>query len=74
MLPEGISLTSDESAEASALQSDIYTYVSEAIPKFILGDLDIEADWDEFVSNVKSMGIEDVIDIYQGALDRYNAL
>ena len=42
VLPSGVSLSTDESAEASALQSDLYTYVQECIPKFILGEMDIE--------------------------------
>lgn len=74
VLPEGIALTAEETSEVAALQSDIYTYVSETLPRFVMGTLDIDSDWDDFTSTVKSMGIEDIIDIYQGALDRYNAL
>ena len=72
-LPKGVALSSEESGEASALQSDIYTYVAERIPQFILGTLDIESDWDGFVSDCEDMGLGTVIDIYQAAYDRYAA-
>ncbi len=72
-LPAGVALSSDEAAEASALQSDIYTYAQECIPKFILGEMDIDTEWDSFVSACESMGLQDVIDIYQAAYDRYAA-
>ena len=70
---ESEELSSDESGRASALQSDIYTYVAECIPKFILGEMDTETDWDTFVSNCEGMGLQEVIDIYQTAYDRYAA-
>lgn len=72
-MPAGVALSSDESGRASALQSDIYTYVAECIPKFILGEMDTETDWDTFVSNCEGMGLQEVIDIYQTAYDRYAA-
>lgn len=72
-LPSGVSLSADESAEASALQSDLYTYVQECVPKFILGEMDIETQWDSFVAECESMGLQEIIDIYQDAYDRYAA-
>lgn len=73
VMPKGVSLSAEESSEAAALQSDLYTYVGECIPKFILGEMDIETQWDEFVSSCEGMGLSDILHIYQGALDRYNA-
>ena len=70
-LPAGLSLTTEESEDASALQADINTYVSECIPKFILGEMSVEDDWDTFQQNCIDMGLEEVIAIYQDALDRY---
>lgn len=72
-MPAGVALSSVESSEASALQSDIYTYVAECVPKFILGEMSTEADWDTFVSACENMGLQAVIDIYQAAYDRYAA-
>lgn len=73
VLPSGVALSTDESADASALQSDLYTYVAECIPKFILGEMDIETEWDTFVTKCEDMGLLEVIEIYQAAYDRYAA-
>jgi len=73
-LPEGLALTAEESAQASALMSDIYTYAAQCAPQFILGTMDIENDWDAFTQSMRDMGIEDILAIYQAALDRYQAL
>ena len=73
VIPKGVALTSEESSDVSAIQSDLYTYVAECIPKFILGEMDIDSQWDEFVSTCESMGLNDEIEIYQGAYDRYMA-
>ena len=54
--------------------SDIYTYAAQCAPQFILGTMDIENDWDAFTQSMRDMGIEDILAIYQTALDRYNAL
>lgn len=72
-MPAGVALSTEESSRASALQSDIYTYVAECIPKFILGEMDIDADWNEFVESCNSMGLPEVVEIYQTAYDRYTA-
>lgn len=52
--------------------SDINTYVSENTLKFVIGDRSL-TEWDDFVSTLKAMGIEDAVAIYQGALDRHLA-
>lgn len=69
--PTGASLSPLENEEASVLASDIGTFASEQIPRFILGDLDFEADWDEYVATVESLDIARVIELYQAAHDRY---
>ena len=39
---------------------------------FITGEKDIDAEWDNFQAELMDMGLQDVIDVYQAALDRYN--
>lgn len=67
-----VSMTVEEGEIYSATYGDIQTYVTESIAKFICGETALE-EWDSFVSDVENMGIQDCIDIYQAALDRYNA-
>ena len=72
-MPTGITLTVEESEEYTSRFNDITTYMSESIPKFITGDLNLEGDWDTFVTGVKNMGIDRCLEIQTEALARYNA-
>jgi putative aldouronate transport system substrate-binding protein len=67
-----ISLTTEEGERASVLKADIDTYVAEMILKFITGE-ETFGNYDVFLNQVRSMGIDEVIQINQTALDRYNA-
>ena len=51
---------------------DIASYTSESILKMLTGDMDIESQYDEFVSTIESMGLQDCLDCYAAALERYN--
>lgn len=72
VIPSGVALTTDETEEVSAILSDISTYASTEILKFIIGSRDI-SDWDSFVSDVEGMGLEEVLSVYQTAYERYLA-
>jgi len=67
-----ITLSVDESAKYSNIMADITTYVDEMTLKFIIGEEPLSK-FDEFVSKVKQMGIEDAIAIQEAALARYNS-
>ena len=71
VLPQ-ITRTAEEGERYSSIYSDIQTYANETIPQFIMGTKPL-SEFDDFVAQIKSMGIEDVIAIQQAALDRYNA-
>jgi putative aldouronate transport system substrate-binding protein len=71
-LPDYLSLTVDETSVVAQKLTDVNTYASEYITKFINGDHDIETEWDSFQETLVQLGIEEVIDIYQDAVDRYN--
>lgn len=68
-----VSMTSEEGAEYSAIMGDITTYVQECTVKFITGAMDTDSDWDGFVAQIQSMGIEQAAGYQQAALDRYFA-
>ena len=66
-------LNAEETTEASAIYSDILTYVATCTLQFINGDLDVNGDdWDKYVSTIEGMNIEGLTDIIQGAYDRAN--
>ena len=39
---------------------------------FTTGQADMEKDWDTYINDLYDMGLQEVIDVYQSALDRYN--
>ncbi|NLL35729.1 MAG: ABC transporter substrate-binding protein, partial [Clostridiales bacterium] len=66
-------MTLDEMGDYSKRHGDINTYVIEQIPRFIIGDLSVEDDWDAYVAEIEHMGIEQCIEYWQNAYDRYMA-
>ena len=66
-------LTQDEQEEYTDAWQDLSKYIDQMNAAFIRGEADPEKDWDEYIAKLNSMGLQDVLDIYQAALDRYNA-
>ncbi|MFC4101575.1 extracellular solute-binding protein [Paenibacillus xanthanilyticus] len=64
-------LTNDEQTEATALLSDLDTYVLQMEAKFITGQEPL-ASWDKYVAQLKQMGSDRIAELYQGAYDRWN--
>lgn len=61
------------SKEISILTTDLNAYYSETIAKFVVGELDIDANWDEFVNTLNRMGAEDLISYLQDTYDQNHA-
>jgi putative aldouronate transport system substrate-binding protein len=69
-LPQ-ITPTQEESKKFATVMQDIMTRYEEVFHKVVTGASPLEA-WDQFVKDVKGMGMDDAIKIQQAALDRYN--
>lgn len=65
-----VSLTAEEDEKASLLFTDIRTYKDEMVLKFIVGEVPL-SEFDNYIAQLNKMKIQEVIDIYQNALDRY---
>ena len=52
------------------LNSELTTYYTNQTVKFIMGELDLDTDWDNYVSTYLSMGGEEV---RTSLLEKYNA-
>lgn len=68
-----LSYTNEESQHKADLQNDIETYQTEMRLKFITGQLDIDAEWDNYCAALEGMGIHAMEEITQAAVDRYLA-
>ncbi|BBH21989.1 ABC transporter substrate-binding protein [Paenibacillus baekrokdamisoli] len=64
-------LTNEEQSEASALLSDLNTYVIQMEAKFVTGQEPL-ANWDKYTAQIKKMGGDRIAELYQGAYDRWN--
>jgi putative aldouronate transport system substrate-binding protein len=71
-MPAGISYTSDEAKELGEIVNNINTYITERTSQFITGVMDIDTDWDSYISDIKAMNLDRAIEINQAALDRFN--
>lgn len=69
--PTSASMTSEEADVYGSAFNEIATYVSEALPKFVMGELNLEGDFDAYVAQIESMGLADCLDAKQDAYDRY---
>lgn len=70
-LPQ-LSFTDDESTRKS-VYLDLTNYVDNMESKFIKGALDIDANWEDFQAQLQKYDVNGICEIYQAALDRYNA-
>jgi putative aldouronate transport system substrate-binding protein len=68
--PIPVKYTVDENDELLTLKTEVTNHINESRVRFINGDLDLDADWDEYVKTLKSLGVQTWIDIYQKAFDR----
>lgn len=66
----GYQFTTEESNEFSILYSDIKTYIDENVAKFIVGEKPM-SEFDEFTSQLETMNIERLGEIYKAAEERY---
>jgi putative aldouronate transport system substrate-binding protein len=63
-------LTTDEQKRVNSLMANISTYREEWVTKFILGKEPLTK-WDEFISGLKKMGLEEVDQLRNRGYERY---
>lgn len=72
LIPSGVSISTDYVTTYNTIYSDVDTYAAENVNRFITGDRPIE-EFDAFVAELKDMGVETCIEIWQEMLDAYEA-
>lgn len=63
-------LNTEESNEVNQFYGDIKTYIEQSVLEFVIGNRDL-TEFDEFVSHIEGMGIDEVTACYQAAYERY---
>lgn len=62
--------TSEEQDKIDGIQTDLDTFVDEMAVKFIVGDKPF-SEWDDYVSIIEKMGVEDYLEVVEAAYERY---
>lgn len=65
-----IILTPEESRKITRIKSDLDTYTSEAFFSFILGSMSFDS-YDAYLNQLKAIGVDEYVKVYQDAYDRY---
>ena len=65
-----LGLSTEESARAAELMAQVNTYAEEMLLKFITGAEPLE-NFDAYSEDVMEYGLEEALNIYQNAMDRY---
>ena len=64
-------MTTDQTTEYYTAQTDISTVYQEYVVKFIVGDKDLDADWQEFMDQLNGCGLERFMELGQLGVDQY---
>lgn len=59
----------DAAAEVVEIGTALDNYVAEMTARFIIGDADIEADWDDYLAEFERIGLDRYIELMQEAFD-----
>ena len=65
----GWNYTLDETEKVSAIMTDVQTYIDEMTAAFITGKQDFSK-WDDYKKTLDKMGIQEYLELAQGAYDR----
>lgn len=72
--PSVVSLTTDEQDRVTKVQNDVLTYAQETVLKFLSSELELnDENWNNYCEQLKTMGLTEIMEIYQVALDEYLA-
>ena len=63
-------LTEEEGNELAEIKTSVDSYMSECLAAFATGTMDVERDWETYVSTMQAIGLETYINIVQTAYTR----
>ena len=69
--PQDYSLTQEEADAVALISGELQAYVEQMEVKFIIGELDIDTGWEDFQEHLRSIGVEEYVEVHRGAYARY---
>ncbi len=71
-LPENMKLNAEESDQVSTLLTDLQTHVESTVLLWMTGQAELtDESWDAFVADCESMSLDEILEVYTGAYQRY---
>ncbi|MFF2090045.1 ABC transporter substrate-binding protein [Paenibacillus sp. NPDC058174] len=61
--------TNDQAIEIADFSKTINDYVNEMVARFVIGDADLDKEWDSYLNNLKKMQLDKYLSIYQDVYD-----
>ena len=68
-LPQVFLFDSDEAATLADIQLAVNNKVWSMRTAFVVGDADLDTDWDTYIEDLKALGMDEILSIYQKAYD-----
>jgi putative aldouronate transport system substrate-binding protein len=65
-------IAESEMTEFDDLRRTIHAYIGESVDRFIIGDLDLERDWDSYVRQLGQIGLDRYLQILGKAYEAYS--
>ncbi len=63
--------TEDQAGELTEMETTITGYVEEMIARFVIGDADLDREWENYLRTLDNMGLNRYLEIYQRAYDAF---
>ena len=70
MIVPPLSFDEDTAADVVELESSLGTYITEMIARFIVGDANIETEWEAYLAELETIGLPRYIELVQEAYDK----
>ena len=69
-LPTHLWMDADDSAELAQYETDLNTYMNNSFASFVKGTMDLDKDWDGYVSELEKIGLSDYMELLQTAYNK----
>lgn len=73
-LPTSIFMSQDETEQFNEMNTNITNHLLKSLAQFVVGDRNIDADWDAYVNEMKNFKVDSFVQLYQKAYDRYKTI
>ncbi|MDR0525724.1 MAG: extracellular solute-binding protein [Spirochaetaceae bacterium] len=70
-LPSSVFMTEEENEELSVLETELVSYTKNQLARWISGDANINADWDKYLKELNTIGLDKYVELKQKIFNRF---